>query len=148
MTAATLTTPLAGITDAKLMYEALARKLHNVALDVELRIKAELAAQINRLKKERNAVILGHNYMEAALFHSIPDFVGDSLYLSRMAAQTDKDVIVFCGVEFMAETAKILSPDKTVLLPAEKAGCSLAASITAEDVRRLKEQFPVVPVVT
>ena len=111
-------------------------------LDVELRIKAELAAQINSLKKERNAVILGHNYMEAALFHSIPDFVGDSLYLSRMAAQTDRDVIVFCGVEFMAETAKILSPDKTVLLPAEKAGCSLAASITAEDVRRLKEQFP------
>ena len=95
MTTATITTPLAEVTDAGLMYEALTRKLHNVALDVELRIKAELAAQINRLKKERNAVILGHNYMEAALFHSIPDFVGDSLYLSRMAAQTDKDVIVF-----------------------------------------------------
>ena len=148
MTTATLAVPMAEITDARLMYEALARKLHDVTLDVELRIKAEIAAQINRLKKERNAVILGHNYMEAALFHSIPDFVGDSLYLSRMAAQTDKDVIVFCGVEFMAETAKILSPDKTVLLPAEKAGCSLAASITAEDVRRLKEQFPGVPVVT
>ncbi len=148
MTAATLTTPLAEITDARSMYEALARRLQDVALDVELRIKAEIAAEINRLKKERNAVILGHNYMEAALFHSIPDFVGDSLYLSRMAAQTDKDVIVFCGVEFMAETAKILSPDKTVLLPAEKAGCSLAASITAEDVRRLKAQFPGVPVVT
>ena len=148
MTTATLASPMAEITDARLMYEALARKLHNVTLDVELRIKAEIAAQINRLKKERNAVILGHNYMEAALFHSIPDFVGDSLYLSRMAAQTDKDMIVFCGVEFMAETAKILSPDKTVLLPAEKAGCSLAASITAEDVRRLKEQFPGVPVVT
>ncbi|MDE0140067.1 MAG: quinolinate synthase NadA [Caldilineaceae bacterium] len=148
MTTATLAAPMAEITDARLMYEALARKLHNVTLDVELRIKAEIAAQINRLKKERNAVILGHNYMEAALFHSIPDFVGDSLYLSRMAAQTDKDVIVFCGVEFMAETAKILSPDKTVLLPAEKAGCSLAASITAEDVRRLKEQYPGVPVVT
>ena len=148
MTAATLTTPLAEITDARSMYEALARRLHDVVLDVELRIKAEIAVQINRLKKERNAVILGHNYMEAALFHSIPDFVGDSLYLSRMAAQTDKEVIVFCGVEFMAETAKILSPDKTVLLPAEKAGCSLAASITAEDVRRLKAQFPGVPVVT
>ncbi len=148
MTMATKASPLAELTDAGLMYEALARKLHNVALDVELRIKADLAAQINRLKKERNAVILGHNYMEAALFHSIPDFVGDSLYLSRMAAQTDKDVIVFCGVEFMAETAKILSPDKTVLLPAEKAGCSLAASITGEDVRRLKAQYPGVPVVT
>ncbi len=148
MTAETLTTPLAEITDARSMYEALARRLHNVVLDVELRIKAEIAADINRLKKERNAVILGHNYMEAALFHSIPDFVGDSLYLSRKAAQTDKDVIVFCGVEFMAETAKILSPEKTVLLPAERAGCSLAASITAEDVRRLKEQYPGVPVVT
>ncbi|MCY4089277.1 MAG: quinolinate synthase NadA [Caldilineaceae bacterium] len=148
MTTSTIATPLAEITEAGPMYEALARKLHNVALDVELRIKAELAAQINRLKKERNAVILGHNYMEAALFHSIPDFVGDSLYLSRMAAKTDKDVIVFCGVEFMAETAKILSPDKTVLLPAEKAGCSLAASITGEDVRRLKAQYPGVPVVT
>jgi quinolinate synthase len=148
MTTATLATPMAEITDARLMYEALARKLHDVTLDVELRIKAKIAAQINRLKKERNAVILGHNYMEAALFHSIPDYVGDSLYLSRMAAQTEKDVIVFCGVEFMAETAKILSPDKTVLLPAEKAGCSLAASITAQDVRRLKEQFPGVPVVT
>lgn len=148
MTTATIATPLAEITDAGPMYEALACKLHNVALDVELRIKADLAAQINRLKKERNAVILGHNYMEAALFHSIPDFVGDSLYLSRMAAQTDKDVIVFCGVEFMAETAKILSPDKTVLLPAEKAGCSLAASITGDDVRRLKAKYPGVPVVT
>ncbi len=148
MTGTTLENRLAEITDARLMYEALARKLSDVALDVELRIKAELAAQINRLKKERNAVILGHNYMEAVLFHSIPDFVGDSLFLSRMAAQTDRDVIVFCGVEFMAETAKILSPDKTVLLPAEKAGCSLAASITAEDVRELKERFPGVPVVT
>ena len=79
MTTATLAAPMAEITDARLMYEALARKLHDVTLDVELRIKAEIAAQINRLKKERNAVILGHNYMEAALFHSIPDFVGDSL---------------------------------------------------------------------
>jgi quinolinate synthase len=86
--------------------------------------------------------------MEPALFHSIPDFTGDSLDLSRKAAQTDKDVIVFCGVKFMAETAKILNPSKTVLLPAEKAGCSLAASITAEDVRALKAKFPGVPVVT
>jgi len=86
--------------------------------------------------------------MEPALFHSIPDFTGDSLDLSRKAAQTDKDVIVFCGVRFMAETAKILNPTKTVLLPAAKAGCSLAASITAEDVRALKARFPGVPVVT
>ena len=80
-------------------------------------------------------MILGHNYMEPALYHSIPDFVGDSLELSRKAAKTDKDIIVFCGVRFMAETAKILNPTKTVLLPAKKAGCSLADSITADDVR-------------
>ncbi len=86
--------------------------------------------------------------MEPALFHSIPDFTGDSLDLSRKAARTDKDVIVFCGVRFMAETAKILNPSKTVLLPSAKAGCSLAASITADDVRALKNKFPGVPVVT
>lgn len=130
------------------IYQDLHSKLSDVVPDFELHYKAELAYEINQLKKERNAVILGHNYMEPALYHSIPDFTGDSLALSRQAAQTDKDIIVFCGVEFMAETAKILSPDKTVLLPAEKAGCSLASSITAEDVRQLKRQFPGVPVVT
>ena len=129
-------------------YQQMKAKLSNVVPDVELRYKAELAYEINQLKKEKNAVILGHNYMEPALFHSIPDFTGDSLELSRKAAWTDKDIIVFCGVKFMAETAKILNPKKTVLLPAEKAGCSLAASITAEDVRQLKAQFPGVPVVT
>ncbi|MSP14900.1 MAG: quinolinate synthase NadA [Chloroflexi bacterium] len=129
-------------------YAKMHAKLHDIVPDFELRYKAELADEINRLKKERNAVILGHNYMEPALFHSIPDFVGDSLELSRKAAQTDKDIIVFCGVRFMAETAKILNPSKTVLLPAAKAGCSLAESITAEDVRQLKARFPGVPVVT
>jgi len=116
--------------------------------EVEIRIKAEKVFEINRLKTEKSAIILGHNYMEPALFHSIPDFVGDSLELSRKAAATDKDVIVFCGVRFMAETAKILNPSKTVLLPAKKAGCSLAASITAQDVRDLKARFPGIPVVT
>ena len=129
-------------------YLEMKAKLNKIVPDFELRYKAELAYQINQLKEEKNAVILGHNYMEPALFHSIPDFVGDSLALSRKAAQTDKDIIVFCGVRFMAETAKILSPKRIVLLPAKKAGCSLAASITAEDVRKLKEQFPGVPVVT
>ena len=129
-------------------YEQLKSKLHDVVPDVELRIKAELAYEINRLKIEKNAVILGHNYMEPALFHSIPDFVGDSLELSRKAATTDKDIIIFCGVEFMAETAKILNPEKMVLVPSDKAGCSLASSITAEDVRQLKAQHPGVPVVT
>jgi quinolinate synthase len=108
----------------------------------------ELAAEINRVKIEKNAVILGHNYMEPALFYSIPDFVGDSLDLARRAAETDKDIIIFCGVRFMAETARLLNPTKTVLLPSEKAGCSLAASITAEDVREMKHRFPGVPVVT
>ncbi len=130
------------------MYVQMQAKLADVVPDVELQIKAEIAYEINRLKVERNAVILGHNYMEPALFATIPDFVGDSLYLSRKAAQTNKDIIIFCGVEFMAETAKILNPTKTVLLPAAKAGCSLAESITADDVRRLKEQYPGVPVVT
>jgi quinolinate synthase len=130
------------------MYLKMKALLRNVVPDVELRIKAELAEQINQLKAEKKAVILGHNYMEPALYHSIPDYVGDSLYLARMAAKTDKDMIVFCGVRFMAETAKILNPHKTVLLPAEKAGCSLAESITAQDVRDLKNRFPGVPVVS
>lgn len=130
------------------MFEKMKKRLAGVVPEVELQIKAEIAYEINRLKEEKNAVILGHNYMEPALFHSIPDVVGDSLYLSREAAKTDKDIIVFCGVEFMAETAKILNPSKMVLIPAEKAGCSLAASITAEDVRGLKARYPGVPVVT
>ncbi len=129
-------------------YLKMKAKLSKVVPDFELRYKAELAYQINQLKIEKNAVILGHNYMEPALFHSIPDFVGDSLELSRQAAKTDKEIIIFCGVRFMGETAKILNPTKTVLLPAKIAGCSLAASITAEDVRNLKKQFPGVPVVT
>ena len=130
------------------MYNKMREKLADVVPDVELWIKAEIAYEINRLKVEKNAIILGHNYMEPALFATIPDYVGDSLMLSRKAAQTDKDIIVFCGVEFMAETAKILNPNKTVLLPASRAGCSLAESITAEDVRWLREQYPGVPVVT
>lgn len=130
------------------MYEQMKAKLAGTVPDFELRMKAEVAAQINRMKREKNAVILGHNYMEPALYHSIPDFAGDSLELSRKAAQTDKDRIVFCGVRFMAETAKILNPSKKVLIPSPKAGCSLAASITAEDVRELKRKFPGVPVVT
>ena len=130
------------------IYEQLKAKLSRVVPDAELKYKAGIAAEILALKKERDAVILAHNYMEPALFYSVPDFQGDSLDLSRKAATTDKTVIVFCGVRFMAETAKILSPGKTVLLPAQKAGCSLAESITADDVRRLKQQYPGVPVIT
>jgi quinolinate synthase len=130
------------------LYIKLQAMLADAVPSFELKLKADVAARINRLKVEKNAVILGHNYMEPALFHSIPDYVGDSLDLARKAATTNKDVIVFCGVRFMAETAKILNPTRTVLLPSEKAGCSLAASITAADVRELKRKFPGVPVVT
>lgn len=129
-------------------YQYMKQKLGNLIPDFELKYKASLVDQINRLKIEKDAVILGHNYMEPALYHTIPDHVGDSLELARKAAETDKAIIIFCGVKFMAETAKILNPKKTVLLPADKAGCSLAESITAEDVRKLKERFPGVPVVS
>jgi quinolinate synthase len=130
------------------MYAALKTRLADMVPDFELRHKAEVAAEVNRLKAERGAVILGHNYMEAALFHSVCDFKGDSLELSRLAAEAPGDPIVFCGVRFMAETAKILSPQRSVLLPTPKGGCSLAESITGEDVRRLKRKYPGVPVVT
>jgi quinolinate synthase len=130
------------------IYRNLKGKLGDVMPEGEILLKAEVAAEVHRLKVERDAVILGHNYMEPALFHSVPDFQGDSLELSRRAAETDKSVIVFCGVRFMAETAKILNPAKTVLLPTEKGGCSLAASITAADVRALRAAYPGVPIVT
>jgi quinolinate synthase len=129
-------------------YEDLRLNLSEIVPDVELRIKAELVYEIHRLKRENNAVILGHNYMEPVLYYAIPDFKGDSLALSRKAAEVDNPIIVFCGVKFMAETAKILNPEKMVLLPSEKAGCSLAESITAEDVKALKTRFPGAPVVT
>jgi quinolinate synthase len=126
----------------------LRERLSGVVPDFELRRKAEIAIEINRLKDEKQAVILGHNYMEPVLYHSVPDVTGDSLYLSRMAAKTQARIIVFCGVRFMAETAKILNPSRKVLLPSPKGGCSLASSITADDVRRLKARYPGVPVVT
>ncbi len=128
------------------MYIQLKEKLHGIVPDSELLYKAELAVEINRIKIERNAIILGHNYIEPALFHSVTDIKGDSLELSRKAAATDKDIIVFCGVKFMAETAKILNPTKTVLIPS-LAGCSLATSITGADVIELKRKYPGIPVV-
>ena len=103
---------------------------------------------IERLKAERDAIILAHNYQTPEIFHGVADIVGDSLALAREAAATDASVIVLAGVHFMAETAKVLNPDKTVLIPDMQAGCSLAESITAADVRLLKERYPGVPVVT
>jgi quinolinate synthase len=115
---------------------------------IEWRAHAPLIAAINRLKKEKNAVILAHNYMTPEIFHGVGDFVGDSLGLAREAARTDARIIVQAGVHFMAETSKVLCPEKTVLIPDLRAGCSLAASITAADVRLIKQRYPGVPVVT
>ncbi len=109
---------------------------------------APLVAAINRLKREKNAVILAHNYMTPDIFRLVGDFRGDSLQLAREAAKVEADVIVQAGVHFMAETSKILAPEKTVLIPDTRAGCSLAASITGEDVKLIKQKYPGVPVVT
>ncbi len=109
---------------------------------------APLIAEINALKKERDAVILAHNYMTPEIFHGVGDYVGDSLGLAKEAAASKAKVIVQAGVHFMAETSKILSPEKTVLIPDLRAGCSLASSITGEDVRLIKQRYPGLPVVT
>jgi quinolinate synthase len=105
-------------------------------------------AAINELKKQRNAVILAHNYQTPEIFHCVADITGDSLALARKAIETEADVIVLAGVHFMAETAKLLNPDKIVLIPDEQAGCSLADSITAADIRQMRKQYPNTPVVT
>jgi quinolinate synthase len=123
-------------------------KVAKVVPEVEWPVYAPYVEAINRLKREKNAVILAHNYMTPEIFHCVADFVGDSLALAREAAKTDAKVIVQAGVHFMAETSKILSPQKTVLIPDLRAGCSLAASITGADVRLLKEKYPGLPVVT
>ncbi|MEA2953870.1 MAG: quinolinate synthase [Alphaproteobacteria bacterium] len=124
------------------------QRVKNIIPAIEWPALAPTIRAINRLKQERNAVILAHNYQTPEIFHCVADVVGDSLQLAREAAKVDADVIVQCGVHFMAETAKILNPDKVVLIPDLRAGCSLAESITAADVRLLRERFPGVPVVT
>jgi quinolinate synthase len=130
--------------DTAQLYE----RVKNVIPALEWPVFAPTIRAINALKKQRNAVILAHNYQTPEIFHCVADVVGDSLQLAREAAKVNADVIVQCGVHFMAETAKILNPDKTVLIPDLRAGCSLAESITAADVRLLRERFPGVPVVT
>jgi quinolinate synthase len=116
--------------------------------EVEWPLHAPYVAAIQRLKRERNAVILAHNYQVPEIFYTVADIVGDSLALAVKAAQTDADVIVLCGVHFMAETAKLVNPQKTVLVPDLRAGCSLAESITGADVRLLRERYPGVPIAT
>ena len=127
---------------------ALFERLNRVIPKIEWPVFAPYISAINRLKREKQAVVLAHNYMTPEIFHCVADFVGDSLQLAREAAKTDARVIVQAGVRFMAETAKILSPQKTVLIPNEQAGCSLASSITAQDVRALKRAHPGLPVIS
>lgn len=122
-------------------------RMKRVVPAIEWPFHAPLIHAINELKRERNAVILAHNYQTPEIFHGVADIVGDSLALAARATQTDADVIVLAGVHFMAETAKLLNPAKTVLIPSRNAGCSLADSITAADVRLLRETYPDVPVV-
>ena len=126
------------------LYERVAR----VIPPIEWPVFAPYIKAINDLKKARNAVVLAHNYMTPEIFNCVADVTGDSLQLAREASEADAEVIVQCGVHFMAETSKLLNPDKTVLIPDSRAGCSLAELITGADVRALREAYPGVPVVT
>ncbi|RJQ49103.1 MAG: quinolinate synthase NadA [Gammaproteobacteria bacterium] len=126
-------------------------KIHGLISDVDWLLKAPLVHEINRLKKERRALILAHNYQTPDIYYGVADYVGDSLELARRAAALGPDeapIVVMCGVHFMAETVKVLAPDRTVLIPDKEAGCSLAESITGADVRLLKERYPGAPVVS
>ena len=123
-------------------------KVSRVIPEIEWPFHSPYIEEINKLKKEKNAIILAHNYQTPEIFHCVADVMGDSLKLAREAKKTNADIILMCGVNFMAETAKIMSPNKTVLIPDPLAGCSLSESITSRDVRLLKEKYPGVPVVT
>ena len=124
------------------------KKVAKVIPEIEWPFFSPYIESINRLKKEKNVVILAHNYQTPEIYHCVADIVGDSLKLAKEAAKTTADTILMCGVYFMAETAKLMSPDKRVLIPNPRAGCSLSESITGKDVRLLKEKYPGVPVVT
>jgi len=124
------------------------KKVSKVIPEIEWSFHAPLIHKINMLKKEKNAVVLAHNYQTPEIFHGIADIAADSLALAVEAEKTNADIIVLCGVHFMAETAKLMNPNKKVLLPDMGAGCSLASSITGKDVKMLKEKYPSVPVVT
>jgi quinolinate synthase len=127
---------------------AVAARVRAVIPPLEWPLHAPYVAAVDDWKRRRNAVVLAHNYQTPEIYHGVADFTGDSLALAQYGAKTEAEVIVLAGVHFMAETAKILSPEKTVLIPDLRAGCSLAASITAEDIRLLRQRYPGVPVVT
>lgn len=135
---------MVGMADIDKVFE----KVRGVVTAEEWALDAPLIEEICRLKGEMGAVILAHNYQASSIFHGIADYAGDSLELARLAQACDEEILVVCGVEFMAETAKLLNPTRTVLLPSMEAGCSLADSITAADVRALKAKYPGVPVVS
>ncbi len=130
------------------MSSKLYQKVKNFIPEVEWAVYEPLVEKINKLKAEKNAVILAHNYMTPEIYHCVADIVGDSLLLAKESQKAKADTIIMCGVHFMAETAKILNPDKKVLIPDMSAGCSLAESITGEDVRLLKQKYPGLPVVS
>ena len=134
--------------EVKQTTDSIYKKISKVMPEIEWSVHAPYIHKINKLKKEKNAVILAHNYQTPEIYHGIADFSADSLALAIEASKTSADIIVMAGVHFMAETAKLMSPNKKVLLPDMKAGCSLSSSITGKDVRLLKEKYPGVPVVS
>ena len=135
-------------TEIKRATEPIYKKISKVLPEIEWSVHAPYIHKINKLKKDKNAVILAHNYQTPEIYHGVADFSGDSLALAVEASKTSADIIVMAGVHFMAETAKLMSPKKKVLLPDMKAGCSLSSSITGEDVKLLKKKYPGVPVVS
>ena len=135
-------------TEVKISTDPIFNKICKGVPEIEWKIHAPLIHKINKLKKEKNAVVLAHNYQTPEIYHGIADFAADSLALAIEASKTTADIIIMCGVHFMAETAKLMSPNKKVLLPDMNAGCSLSSSITGNDVRLLKKKYPNVPVVS
>ena len=134
--------------EVRIATDPIYQKISKVMPEIEWSVHAPYIHRINQLKKEKNAIILAHNYQTPEIYHGIADVAADSLALAIEASKTEADIIVMAGVHFMAETSKLMSPEKKVLLPDMTAGCSLSSSITGKDVRLLKEKYPGVPVVS